>query len=167
MYSWEPEREREREAERHKQREKQAPCREPNARLEPGTPGPWPGPKTGTQPLSHPGIPQTLPFFFLKILFIYSWETQAEGEAGSMQGARLGTRSRASRITPRAAGVAKPLSHQGCPGTHNFGAFISYINVEVMFIYFVFVNLYSNYALWNIFLTRPLNLQERQRLKTL
>ena len=42
-------------------------------------------------------------------------ETQAEGEAGSMQGARRGTRSRVSRITPWAAGGAKPLRHQGCP----------------------------------------------------
>ena len=42
-------------------------------------------------------------------------ETQAEGEAGSMQGARCGTRSRVSRITPWAAGGAKPLRHQGCP----------------------------------------------------
>ena len=42
-------------------------------------------------------------------------ETQAEGEAGSMQGARRGTRSQVSRITPWAAGGAKPLSHQGCP----------------------------------------------------
>ena len=52
--------------------------------------------------------------------FIYSWEaqrkteTQAEGEAGSMQGARLGTWSRVSRITPRAEGGVKPLSHPGC-----------------------------------------------------
>ena len=37
------------------------------------------------------------------------------GEASSMQGARLGTRSRVSRITPWAAGGTKPLSHQGCP----------------------------------------------------
>ena len=29
-------------------------------------------------------------------------ETQAEGEAGSMQGGRRGTRSRVSRITPQA-----------------------------------------------------------------
>ena len=37
-------------------------------------------------------------------------ETQAEGEAGSMQRARRGTRSRVSRITPRAAGgTAAPL----------------------------------------------------------
>ena len=38
-------------------------------------------------------------------------ETQAEGEAGSMQGARRGPQSRDSRITPWAAGGAKPLSH--------------------------------------------------------
>ena len=31
-------------------------------------------------------------------------ETQAEGEAGSMQGARCGTQSRVSRITPWAKG---------------------------------------------------------------
>ena len=42
-------------------------------------------------------------------------EAQAEGEAGSMQGARRGTRSRVSRITPWAEGGAKPLSHRGCP----------------------------------------------------
>ena len=62
-------------------------------------------------------------FFFTYYLFIYSWETQRErqrhrqreGEAGSMQGARRGTRSQVSRITPWAAGGAKPLWHQGCP----------------------------------------------------
>ena len=32
-----------------------------------------------------------------------------------MQEARCGTRSRVSRITPRAAGGAKPLRHRGCP----------------------------------------------------
>ena len=42
-------------------------------------------------------------------------ETQAEGEAGSMQGAQRRTRSQVSRITPRAKGGAKPLSHPGCP----------------------------------------------------
>ena len=46
--------------------------------------------------------------FFLKILFIYSWEreaeTQAEGEAGSMQGAWRGTRSQDPKITPWAEG---------------------------------------------------------------
>ena len=60
-------------------------------------------------------------FFFLKIyLFIYSErarerQRQAEGEAGSVQEARHGTRSWVSRITPRAAGGAKPLRHWGCP----------------------------------------------------
>ena len=46
------ERERERERKRHRQREKQAPCREPDARLEPGTPGSYPELKADTQPLS-------------------------------------------------------------------------------------------------------------------
>ena len=56
--------------------------------------------------------------FFFKILFIQrerEAESQAEGEAGPMQGARCGTRSWVSRITPRAAGGAKPLRHWGCP----------------------------------------------------
>ena len=48
----------ERERQRHRQREKQAPCREPDVGLNPKTPGSWPGLKAGTQPLSHPGIPQ-------------------------------------------------------------------------------------------------------------
>lgn len=42
-------------------------------------------------------------------------ETQAEGETDSMQEARCGTPSQVSRITPRAEGGAKPLSHWGCP----------------------------------------------------
>ena len=68
---------------------------------------------------------KSLGFFFFKILFIYSWETQrererevetqAEGEAGYMQRTRHGTRSRVSRIRPWPEGVAKPLSHPGCP----------------------------------------------------
>ena len=49
-----------------------------------------------------------LSLFFGKILFIYSCDTQREGkaetEAGSMQGARCGTRSRDSRIRPWAEG---------------------------------------------------------------
>ena len=45
-------------------------------------------------------------------------ETQPEGEAGSMQGVRHGTRSRVSRITPWAEGGAKPLRHPGCPIFH-------------------------------------------------
>ena len=59
--------------------------------------------------------------FFLKIyLFIYDRhgggaETQEEGEAGSMPGARLGTRSQDSRIAPGPKAGAKPLRHPGIP----------------------------------------------------
>ena len=42
-------------------------------------------------------------------------ETQAEGEAGSMQGDRRESRSPISRISPWAEGGAKPLGHPGCP----------------------------------------------------
>ena len=41
-------------------------------------------------------------------------ETQVEGEAGSTQGARRGTQSWVSRITPWVEGGTKPLSHPGC-----------------------------------------------------
>ena len=57
---------RERERQRHRQREKQAPRREPDAGLDPGTPGLHPGPKVGAKPLSHPGIPDK-PFFKIAI----------------------------------------------------------------------------------------------------
>ena len=53
----ERERETERDRERQRQREKQAPGREPNVRLDPGTPGSCPGSKADALPLSHPGIP--------------------------------------------------------------------------------------------------------------
>ena len=56
-------RDREREAET--QREKQAPCRKPDMGLDPGSPGSHPGPKARAKPLSHPGIPIKLAFFFL------------------------------------------------------------------------------------------------------
>ena len=42
-------------------------------------------------------------------------QTQAEGEAGSLQGVRRGTRSWVSRIRAWAEGAAKLLSHLGCP----------------------------------------------------
>ena len=47
-----------RERQRHRQREKQAPCREPDAGLDPRSqiPGSHPEPKADTQPLSHPGV---------------------------------------------------------------------------------------------------------------
>ena len=51
---------RERERQRHRQREKQAPHREPDAELEPRTPGSCPELKAGAKPLSHPGIPYNI-----------------------------------------------------------------------------------------------------------
>ena len=60
-------------------------------------------------------------FFFKDFIYLLmrdrerEAETQAEGEAGSTQGARCGTRSLVSRITPWAEGGAKLLSHPGCP----------------------------------------------------
>ena len=42
------------------QREKQDPFREPNAGLDPRTPGSQPEPKIDTQPLSHPGAPRRI-----------------------------------------------------------------------------------------------------------
>ena len=52
------ERERERERQRHRQREKQAPHRDPDAGLDPETPGSHPEPNTDAPPLSHSGIPK-------------------------------------------------------------------------------------------------------------
>ena len=51
------ERERERERQRHRRREKQAPCQEPDAGLDPGTPGLHPGPKAGAKLLSPARVP--------------------------------------------------------------------------------------------------------------
>ena len=74
---------------------------EPDAGLDPGTPGSPPEPKADAQPLSHPGATYFL-FFSLFLIFLKRFylliherhretereaETQAEGEAGSMQGA--------------------------------------------------------------------------------
>ena len=59
-------------------------------------------------------------YFFLRLLFINSWKTQraaekqAEGEAGSLQGARCGTRSQDPGVTPWAEGrhpTAEPPRH--------------------------------------------------------
>ena len=91
-----------------------------------GTGAGWPArwPTVGSLGLAA-AVQGPISFFFFKrcYLFIHRHrereaETQAEGEAGSMQGARYGTRSRVSRITPQAAGGAKPLRHQGCPRAH-------------------------------------------------
>ena len=52
IYSWETQREKQ----GHRQREKQAPCREPEAGLNPRTVGSCPKPKAAAQPLSHPSF---------------------------------------------------------------------------------------------------------------
>ena len=44
---------RERDRDRDREREKQVSCREPDAGLDPGSPGSRPGPKAGTKLLSH------------------------------------------------------------------------------------------------------------------
>ena len=56
------------ERQRHRQSEKQAPCREPDGRLDPGTPGSHPEPKADAQPPSHPGA---LIFTFLSVRAFY------------------------------------------------------------------------------------------------
>ena len=57
---------------RHRQREKQAPSGEPDAELEPRTPGSQPEPKADAQPLSHPGAPT------LEVLILLTFQTEAE-----------------------------------------------------------------------------------------
>ena len=46
----------EREGQRPRQREKQAPCREPDAGLDPGTPGSQPEPEVDARPRSPPSV---------------------------------------------------------------------------------------------------------------
>ena len=69
-------------------------------------------------------------------------ETQAEGEAGSMQRARGGTRSQVPWIMPWAEGGAKPLSHLGCPlyylFYHNFYSTYHILKIGVYTIGFPF-----------------------------
>ena len=91
--------------------------REPDVGFDPGSPGSRPGPKAGAKPLHHPGIPFvgisdsmlwssvtvsfSHVFFFFNFMYLFmrerqrdreterqrEAETQAEGKAGSMQGA--------------------------------------------------------------------------------
>ena len=69
----------ERERQRHRQKEKQAPCREPDVGLDPRTVGSRPEPKAGTQPLSHPGVPE-YSFFLRFYLFIHERHREREAE---------------------------------------------------------------------------------------
>ena len=47
-------------------------------------------------------------------------ETQTEGEAGSLQGARCGTRSQDLGSHPGLTADAQPLSHPGIPEMETF-----------------------------------------------
>ena len=92
-------RERERERQGHRQREKQAPCREPDVGLDPGSPGSRlrlqvvPNLCTTGAALEGCFIYFIYLFIFLRFYLFIDTErereagTQAEGEAGSMQGA--------------------------------------------------------------------------------
>ena len=65
--------EREREAETQAEGEAGSMHREPDVGLDPGSPGLRPGPKAGTKPLCHPGIPDS--YFKLKYsLVCFLWE---------------------------------------------------------------------------------------------
>ena len=59
--------------------------------------------------------------FFFFLIFIYSWETEAEtwaeGEAGSLQGARCGTWSQDPGIMTWAEGRCSTAEPPGLPGT--------------------------------------------------
>ena len=77
-------------------------------------------------------------FFFFLIIYLLvreterEAETQAKGEAGSTQGARCGTWSRVSRITPWTEGGTKPLSHPGCPSLPFLNGLIWFLLLNFM-----------------------------------
>ena len=63
-------------------------------------------------------------FFFLKILFIYSWETQREGKRHRQREKEApygepdaGLDPRTLELWPEPKAEAQPLSHPGCPYT--------------------------------------------------
>ena len=59
---------RESEAETQAEGEAGSMHRKPDVGFDPGSPGSRPGPKSGTKPLRHPGIPQLLGFIKLVLL---------------------------------------------------------------------------------------------------
>ena len=60
------------ERQRHRQRKKQAPHKEPDAGLNPRTPGSRPEPKADAQLLSHSGVPVVLSFKSSHFVFLQS-----------------------------------------------------------------------------------------------
>lgn len=69
-------------------------------------------------------------FFFFKILFIYSWES--EREAGSMLGAWCGTLSQESRITPWAKGRCQTAEPPRNPRQFIFNSFPVFILFDAL-----------------------------------
>ena len=57
---------REREAETQAEEEAVSMHREPDVGFDPGSPGLRPGPKAGTKPLRHPGIPYSILFYSIR-----------------------------------------------------------------------------------------------------
>ena len=66
---------------------------------------------------SHYSLYQWVLFKILNILFIHSWETQAEEEAGSLWGARCRTRSQDPGIMTWAKGRCSTIEPFRCPVT--------------------------------------------------
>ena len=56
-----------------REREKQAPCRGPDAGLDPGSPGSGLGLKTDTKLLSYPGLPDYITLNSNATSFFFSW----------------------------------------------------------------------------------------------
>ena len=94
-------------------------------------------------PLS-PSLPHVLSlllYFFKDFIYLFMRDrererereagTQAEGEAGSMQGARRGTQSWVSRIMPWAEDGTKRLSHPGCPAWIDFNGINFYYKLKI------------------------------------
>ena len=124
--------ERERERQRHRQREKQAPCTgSPTWDSIPGLQDRALGQRQAPNRCTTQGSRYGFIFLlFFKVLFIHEKhreerergaETQAEGEVGSMQGARCGTPSQDLGTCPEPKADAQPLSPR-CP--MNFLLFI-------------------------------------------
>ena len=63
----------ERERQRHRQREKPAPCGEPNARLDPRTPGSQSELTVDTQLLSYQGVPLSICIFKPQIVLHFQY----------------------------------------------------------------------------------------------
>ena len=101
----------EKERQTHRQREKQAPCREPDAGLDPGTLGSHPGLKAGTKLLSgfgDPGIPSLLLFKTSTSVFIL------QGLPGRFKKKKIQRHKIPSTVPDKLVLLSSP-GIQGCP----------------------------------------------------